>query len=337
METKAVSGIMLTLLSIGMLTLACNIEPAKAGGTVGVEAGDWVKYDYTVPSGTLLLTWKKVEVLSIEGTTATVRVTMHMSNGTEISDTMTVDVMTEGETFIPANRTTGDSIYLSRIYYGVVVPIEVTIEGETTGYYAGARRTVVYVRFSEFRTELTYYWDKHTGVMMESSTRASEGTGKITEAACVIQTNMWEAAPFWMQWWFYAVVAVGIIALAGAVCTLMKFGVGLAIFLGTILTLVGAYGFVVLAWRVYRFASFQQVGIIFSIVGIIALLVRIVMTHIGFEFSRLSTLYIVLGSCSLIIPAILFGMSHNLAAGIAILVFGYPFLAMIFGWLMTGE
>lgn len=337
METKAVSEIMLTLLLMGMLTLAFNIEPAKAGGTIGVKAGDWVKYDYTVPSGTLLLTWKKVEVLSIEGTTATVRVTMHMFNGTEISDTMTVDVMAEGETFIPANCTTGDSIYLSRIYYGVVATIDVTIEGETTGYYAGARRTVVYARFSEVRTEFTYYWDKHTGVMMESSTRASEGTGKITEAACVTQTNMWEAAPFWMQWWFYAIVAVGIIALAGAVCALMKFGVGLAIFLGTILTLVGAYGFVVFTWRVYRVASLQQVGIIFSIVGIIALLVRIVMTHIGFEFSRLSILYIVLGSYSLIIPAILFGMSHNLAAGIAILVFGYPLLAMTFGWLMTGE
>jgi len=334
MEKKAVSGIMLALLSIGILTLAFSIEPAKASGTVGVEVGDWVKYDYTVPPRTLALTWKKVEVLSVEGTTATVRVTMRMSNGTEVSDTMTVDVMAEGETFIPADRTTGDSIYLSRIYYNVVVPIEVTIEGESTRYYAGARRTVVYATLTELRTELTYYWDKHTGVMVESSTESSVGTGEITEAACVTQTNMWEAAPFWMQWWFYAIVAVGTIALAGAVCALMKIGGGLAIFLGTILTLVGAYGFVVLAWRMYRFASFQQVGIVFSIVGIIALLARTVMPHFGFELSRLSILSVVLGSCSLTIPAILFGMGHNLAAGVAILVFGYPFLATIFGWLL---
>ena len=42
---KAVSGIMLTLLLIGMLTLAFNIQPAKASGTIYIRADGSVEPD----------------------------------------------------------------------------------------------------------------------------------------------------------------------------------------------------------------------------------------------------------------------------------------------------
>ncbi|MFZ0966404.1 MAG: dockerin type I domain-containing protein [Candidatus Bathyarchaeia archaeon] len=113
-----------------------------------------------------------------------------MSDGTEQSDTLSVDVAGEGETFqglsgfvIPANRTTGDSIYMTG--YGTV-----TIAGETTRTYAGASRTVVYASFSQYGTQLTYYWDKQTGVMVEASAVYPQlnmtATGRATE------TNMWQ-------------------------------------------------------------------------------------------------------------------------------------------------
>jgi hypothetical protein len=159
---------------------------------VGVKAGDWIKCTYTIsgwPSGTAYPEWLKVEFLSVEGTNATVRVTMHMSDGTEQNATMPVDVVAGGGAFqglsgfvIPANCTTGDSIYMSG--YG-----NVTIAGETTSSYAGATRTVVYASFSQYGTELTYYWDKLTGVMVE----ASVVSGGVTGTAKATETNMWQA------------------------------------------------------------------------------------------------------------------------------------------------
>ena len=38
LERKAVSGMMLTLLLMGMLTLAFNIQPVKASGTIYIRA-----------------------------------------------------------------------------------------------------------------------------------------------------------------------------------------------------------------------------------------------------------------------------------------------------------
>jgi parallel beta-helix repeat protein len=190
---------------------------APPGVQVGVKTGDWIKIDYTItgwPSGTPYPEWLKVEFLGVEGTNATVRVTMHMSDGTEQNATVPVDVVAGGGAFqglsgfvIPANCTTGDSIYMSG--YG-----NVTIAGETKRTYAGASRTVVYASFSQYGTQLTYYWDKWTGVMVEASTTSGTmtGTGKATE------TNIWEAAPpapFWMEWWLWTIVAVVIVALAG--------------------------------------------------------------------------------------------------------------------------
>lgn len=166
--------------------------PPKAG----VKAGDWIKYDYTVtgwPAGQPYPLWLKVEFLSVEETNATTQVTMHMSDGTEQNATVPVDVVAGGQALglsgfiIPANWTTGYSINIG----GAGFTFSVTIAGETTRTYAGASRTVVYASFSQYGTQLTYYWDKWTGVMVEASTTSGTmtGTGKATE------TNMWQATP----------------------------------------------------------------------------------------------------------------------------------------------
>ena len=159
---------------------------------MGVKAGDWIKYDYTIsgwPAGELYPEWMKLEFLSVEGTTANVRATMHMSDGTEQSDTVPVDLSEGGGEaselsgfVIPPNLTTGDYFYMSG--FG-----NAAIEGETTRTYAGANRTVVYASFSQYGSQFTYYWDKLIGVMVEASTTSGDMTGtcKATE------TNMWGA------------------------------------------------------------------------------------------------------------------------------------------------
>jgi len=180
---------------------------------VGVKASDWIKIEYTISrwtSGQPRPEWLKVEFLSVEGTKITIRVTMRMSDGTEQSDTVPVDVVAGGEAFglsgfvIPANLKTGDYVYITG--YG-----NIPIAGETTRAYAGASRTVVYASISQYGTQLTYYWDKQTGVMVEASTTSAG----VTATAKATETNMWQPTPIWMQWWLWAIVAVVIVALAG--------------------------------------------------------------------------------------------------------------------------
>lgn len=208
-----------------MLITGFDIKPREIEGAytlshvsneigIGVKPGDWIKYNYTVtgvPSGITVPQWFKVEFLEVEGTKATVYVTMQRSDSTEQSESLTVDVATGNGTLdvffgfiIPANSAPGDFIYISE--YG-----RITIDGETSRIYAGESRTVVYATFYDARAR--YYWDKQTGVMVE----ASVSLGGITVTAKVLETNMWGVIPFWMQWWFWAAMATGVMIISGMV------------------------------------------------------------------------------------------------------------------------
>ncbi|MGB5924595.1 MAG: hypothetical protein WBH01_00665 [Dehalococcoidia bacterium] len=188
----------------GDYSITANFVGVEAGD-VGIEAGDWIKVAYTFngwPADRPYLEWLKLEFLSIDGTIADVRATLHISDGTEHSDTGPIDVVSGSEVpalagiAISANRTTGDSVYIAG--YG-----NVAIEGEATRTYAGATRTVVYAGFSQNETQATYYWDKLTGVMVELSS-TSPG---ITATAKATETNMWGAAAVGMPWWPWIIVA----------------------------------------------------------------------------------------------------------------------------------
>ena len=158
---------------------------------VGVKTGDWIKLEYVIsgwPAGEPYPEWLKLEFVNVEGTTATVRVTMHISDGTEESDIVPVYIGEGDEAsgisgfVISANLTTGDYHYM--IGYG-----DVRIEGETTRTYVGANRTVVYASSSQYGGQLTYYWywDKLTGVMVESFMTYAD----IAATAKATETNMW--------------------------------------------------------------------------------------------------------------------------------------------------
>lgn len=172
-------------------SVAVAVSAPPPGVQVGVKTGDWTRISYTIagaPSGTALPQWLKVEFLNVVGTYATVRATMHMSDGTEQNTTMPIDVVAGGQALglsglvIPANLTIGDVVCMSG--YG-----NITIHDEAAGSYAGASRTVVYASISQYGTQLTYYWDKHTGVLVG----ASGASGGMTISAKVTETNMWQA------------------------------------------------------------------------------------------------------------------------------------------------
>ena len=172
---------------------------------VGVKAGQWIKVEYTVagwPADQPHPDWMKLEFVSAEGTSADVRVTMRMSDGTEETDTVPVNIGGNGGApglsgvVIGANRTTGDPVYMTGYGYA-------TLEGETTGTYAGANRTAVYTSFSQHGVHLTYHWDKQTGVMVEASTVH----GNMTMTATATGTNIWKADHRGPPWWLWVIVA----------------------------------------------------------------------------------------------------------------------------------
>jgi len=161
---------------------------------VTVKAGDWIKHDYTIigwPPETPYPEWLKVEFLNVDGTNATVRVTMHMSNGTEYDDTVLVDVVAGGQALglsglvIPANMTVGETVFISG--YG-----DVTIDDEVTRIYADTFRPTVSAFISQHGNLITYYWDKQTGVLVETYLQTSGGMRSNSEAT---ETNMWKASP----------------------------------------------------------------------------------------------------------------------------------------------
>ena len=50
---------------------------------------------------------------------------------------------------------------------------------------------MIYASISQYGTQLTYYWDKHTGVLVE----ASGTSAGMTMTAKVTETNIWQGAP----------------------------------------------------------------------------------------------------------------------------------------------
>jgi hypothetical protein len=176
----------------------------------GVKAGDWIMLNYTfvnAPNATSspsnvsfpFLTRMKVEILSVNTTQVSVdiRMTTHMSDGTEINQTGTLNLTTGAETepvlflglVVPADLAVGDPVYVSP--YG-----NATITGETTRTYVGVSRSVVLANFSYqsplVTQELTFYWHKETGVIVETEI-TSVGTNGTLRA---VETNMWQPQIF---------------------------------------------------------------------------------------------------------------------------------------------
>jgi uncharacterized repeat protein (TIGR02543 family) len=208
---ESVNATVTTITMADDYSITANFMRVEAGH-VGIKAGDWVKLDYTFtgwPAGGTYPDWLKLEFLTVVGTIATVRITQHLSDGTQQSDNATVDIASNIEDpvlagiVISANRTIGDSVYIAG--YG-----NATIEVESTKTYAGANRTVVHASIRPTETEeVAYYWDKLTGVLVELSSISVEARATAKIAA----TNMWGATTDRMTWWPWIIVGVVVVGL----------------------------------------------------------------------------------------------------------------------------
>jgi len=223
----AVSGKTLTLMLTCMLALPFNIQRVRAQEEVGVKAGDFIRYEYSItgaPSSPLgLPQWARIEFLTVEEAGGTFRIIMHFTDGRKYNDTGPWSVKSGGinlgSTFrgiiIPSNSTTGDIVHM-------MGGVNATIAGETTKMCAGASRTVVYSSFYEDYpgSQCEYYWDKETGIMVE----ASVVSGNVTAIVTATETNMWgtSSLPFYLQSWFYVAVAAVAVSLGGAIYFLKK-------------------------------------------------------------------------------------------------------------------
>jgi hypothetical protein len=113
-------------------------------------------------------------------------------------------------------------------------------------------------------------------------------------------------------------------------------GIVLGVFLSTVAVYKAVGGTAVMVSPLFDLGLDQVLGLVFSIVGIAALVGGIVLCYVGFKLRRLNVVSVILGSCGLIIPHMLIGMGYNLAAGIAAIGIGYPWLATLFLWLKGG-
>jgi len=199
LDKKAVSGIMLTLLLTGILTLAFNIQLAEAQTRkVGVKVGDWAKYEvaynYTTNDPTspfyhpefAYIEHFKTEVLSVSGTNITFRATTYFENGTEVSKVMWIDISINvipipsffwgAILFTAANLTAGDTLTPN--------PSSDVVNATLMRTYAGAEREVNFVyrrrtssiiratppKEQSVDDSTTYmFWDRATGVLVEAN------------------------------------------------------------------------------------------------------------------------------------------------------------------------
>lgn len=193
MSRKLVLIITFAMVLTGMLVSAT----VSTEVSVGVKAGDWIEYTIAVtgnPPTTPYPTWMKIEILSVQETNVTAKLTMNMSDGTQDTQTASVDVATGsgGNIFvIPANLTVGDTFHVEH-------SSDPTISGVETRTYAGVSRTAVYSTGSNAGgisppdATMSFYWDKATGVLVEISQSQADYTVSIKAD----WTNMWQTQPF---------------------------------------------------------------------------------------------------------------------------------------------
>jgi hypothetical protein len=209
-----------TLISTFLL-LALVVAVSAQTRTVGVSVGNKFRYDNTIiwssndtsatPPSILVdannTQWKERTVTAISGTNITGQMTTHCKNGTEITvggwvDVDTGDSLNIALVFISANLSAGDSI-------GTNASITTWIINETVSrtYLNGVRDTNhVNITSSSsdgthtYRTNVHAYWDKATGVLVESLYENINQTGAYTTIGSsgqrIISSDLWIVPEF---------------------------------------------------------------------------------------------------------------------------------------------
>jgi hypothetical protein len=205
--------------------IALSLKASASTVTLGVKTGDWAGYGDTsfewwsnitgheLPPAEMNMTWMEAEVMDVQNSNITLRSTVIYGNSTEETAEVWGDIATgEGNVsimVIPANVDAGYEIPANLTWY-TEEPLKLTVNGTVTGNYAGADREVnyaditypiVYGNVTYGAWNMTFYWDKETGIMCEeivsySMSYTDNSTyyyGNMSMTSKMTTTNMWEA------------------------------------------------------------------------------------------------------------------------------------------------
>ena len=154
--------------------------------SVGVKKGDWIEYDVNIignpPAVHRNVTWMRMDVLQVDGTSFPVNLTVRFANGTldsSIWNFNLADGNTEGWVIIPSDLGSGD------VFFDNFSKTDkyITIQSQEQKTVLGATRTITYAN-DTYRDK---QWDKTTGVFIGSSEIFRNWSAFVT----AVSTNMW--------------------------------------------------------------------------------------------------------------------------------------------------
>jgi hypothetical protein len=144
----------------------------------------------------------KGEVLAVEGTSVTAKMSMHMKNGSDVEQMLVGNVGTgEGNLtifIVPSGMEEGDA------FPGMMFGSEATtfVVGDTVSKtYCGTSRTVNVYSLSApptsgFSASIEANWDQATGVLVELSMSMSTPEQSMDMTVLATETNMWSNGIF---------------------------------------------------------------------------------------------------------------------------------------------
>jgi hypothetical protein len=180
--------------------------------TLGVKKGDWIEYNlnYSGSAPSEYPKWIKIDVLNVEGTNITAKLTLLRIDGT----TQTVNGTYDLETgvldllLIPANLDLGDDFFHAD--FGNVL-----IDGIEEYTYCDANRIVNHATIEGIEC----HWDKITGILLQSE----HSTDDFNQKMVADKTNMWEAQIFGLDSIiFYILILVILVIIAIVVVIVLK-------------------------------------------------------------------------------------------------------------------
>jgi len=220
--------LIISVLALAILT-ALFAPLVAADSSVGVSAGQWVKYGNFSASGTGIpmglanqTDWVEINVVSVSGTNATLTFSGQYKNGTTVAISgMNLDVATGASNYssgnfvfiIPSDLQKGDAIPLS----GFDFPINVTnVETENV---IGVNRNVCILNLTQSFLGISYKfimtWDQTSGVLMGVNIAETTPYGNMALSFNAIDTNVFAtgAAGTPMNNLIYIVIAVIVIVI----------------------------------------------------------------------------------------------------------------------------
>jgi len=209
----------LSFCTLMILGIAANLVSAQER-TVGVSVGDTFEYGVSFswnssdPNATIPdvyrsaseMEWMSVAVVDISNTTVTIHDTMHFKNGTEATQHNILDVDTGNGNMtywiVSANLDINDTLYTSSMYDYYRIN-ETTVKT----YPDGTRNTNHMNVTSEANmgvnyqySSMNFYWDRSTGVMVESNMATISLLygleSNMTAILTMTQSNLWVVPEF---------------------------------------------------------------------------------------------------------------------------------------------